>query len=503
MGRRKKYKWDVALSFAGEDREIAEKLATSLKAKGLAVFYYKDHKSYLWGKERKEFDAIYGRDSRFVSPIVSKHYAAKDWPRYEFDTALRESKKRRGEFILPIRLDDTRMVGLHYDAIYLDLREDGIRGVVRVILDKCGSRSTRRNVWQTRNKRVVVLPACTRRALGIVVTSVFPLGMKELRQIFPQIQWEKEVRSLRRKRLLMRQTRLLDATRAVQNALLSDRKDVEEFNRAWVEALEPLREHIDVALMLSLHYLRLDRFEEAAGVAADIVERMEANWWSGVYLTLLRGMTNKKFLSHLKAEGRSRLYNAIGLCLLHRGENTEAVRWFLRLRRYSSKGKDNWGIGQSYINCGAAYYRSGNREKARACYVSGIEHARAGGDDILLARSLGNLAQIVAEKSLEEAQALIEESIAARKRGEDLRGLAVSYGSLGFLSACGGRLGQAREWFSKSLKKARALNSRHVESLALFNLGNVSYERGMFGEAHSYYRQSREIAEEEGCTGSA
>jgi tetratricopeptide (TPR) repeat protein len=498
MSKRRNYKWDVAISFAGEDRKIARKLAASLKASGLCVFYDKDHKSYLWGKSQKEFDSIYGQESRFVMPIISKHYTTSDWPRYEFSVALEESKKRQEEFILPVRLDDTRLSGLHDDINYIDLRQESISEVVRALVDKCGRRPGAVRTKLMRNKRINVLPGSTRHALGIIATSVFSLEMMRFENIFPEIQWQREVKSLRRKGLLTKQRRTLGVTKNVKNALLTDPMDVEQFNQAWVKALEPLRKHIDAALMLSLHYMHLNRFDEAVNSSADIVEGMEPDWWSNLYLTLLKGMTDKKLLLHLKPEGRSRLYNAMGLCLSYTGKYTEATRWFLKLRRHSSRRKDEWGIGQSYINCGAAHHRAGNGKKARACYLGAIEHARMNKDNLLLGHSLNNLAQIVAEDSFEEAQALVKESITAEKRAEDHSGLAVSYGTLGFLAACSGRLKQAAKWFSKSLKKAKNRNLKYFESLALFNLGNVSYEGCLFDDAHSYYRQSHKIAEKEG-----
>ena len=42
--------FDIALSFAGEDRSWAEKLATLLKARGVRVFYDEFFQSTLWGK---------------------------------------------------------------------------------------------------------------------------------------------------------------------------------------------------------------------------------------------------------------------------------------------------------------------------------------------------------------------------------------------------------------------------------------------------------------------
>jgi hypothetical protein len=46
------YKWDAALSFAGEDRPHAKALAEKLKAQGFSVFYDDDHRAHLWGRNQ-------------------------------------------------------------------------------------------------------------------------------------------------------------------------------------------------------------------------------------------------------------------------------------------------------------------------------------------------------------------------------------------------------------------------------------------------------------------
>ena len=47
----KQYSYDVALSFAGEDRIYAEALAGALRHHGIRVFYDKYEKDTLWGKD--------------------------------------------------------------------------------------------------------------------------------------------------------------------------------------------------------------------------------------------------------------------------------------------------------------------------------------------------------------------------------------------------------------------------------------------------------------------
>ena len=101
----KKYKYDVALSFAGQDRDFARAVANTLKSKGIEVFY--DEDADLWGKDLPaEFREIYYRDSRFCIMIVSDHYVKKMWPTVERRNATERFVEEKGkEYILPVYLD--------------------------------------------------------------------------------------------------------------------------------------------------------------------------------------------------------------------------------------------------------------------------------------------------------------------------------------------------------------------------------------------------------------
>jgi hypothetical protein len=131
--------FDFALSFAGEDREVAEALAQYLKASGARVFYDHFFRSHLLGKKLgDEWHRIYGKGTRFFVPLISRHYAKKYFPLSEFWVAKEEASRRTSEFILPIRLDGTLFPGLDADICYVDAREQSMDAIARVLLDKLG-----------------------------------------------------------------------------------------------------------------------------------------------------------------------------------------------------------------------------------------------------------------------------------------------------------------------------------------------------------------------------
>lgn len=118
-------KYDVCLSFAGEQRTYVEMIAVQLKKAGLKVFYDQDEEiaSDLWGKDLGEYlDHIYRHASRFCLMFISEEYANKPWTRHERRSALARMIED-GEYVLPARFDDTELPGLQSSIAYVDLRQ--------------------------------------------------------------------------------------------------------------------------------------------------------------------------------------------------------------------------------------------------------------------------------------------------------------------------------------------------------------------------------------------
>ena len=117
------WRWDVALSFAGAQRDYVEQVAQALKARGVRCFYDADEQIELWGKYlAEELPAIYGEQAAAVVVFVSAEYAARDWTRLERRAALDRAVRERREYVLPARFDDTPLPGLLSDMVAVDLR---------------------------------------------------------------------------------------------------------------------------------------------------------------------------------------------------------------------------------------------------------------------------------------------------------------------------------------------------------------------------------------------
>jgi hypothetical protein len=122
-GARPGWRWDVALSFAGAQRDHVEQVARALQAWEVRCFYDADEQIELWGRYLAEdLPAIYGEQVAVVVVFVSAEYAARDWTRHERRAALGRAVRERREFVLPARFDDTSLPGLLSGMVAVDLR---------------------------------------------------------------------------------------------------------------------------------------------------------------------------------------------------------------------------------------------------------------------------------------------------------------------------------------------------------------------------------------------
>jgi hypothetical protein len=114
------YEYDLAISFAGENRWIARYIANRLSELDVNVFYDESHQTDLLGKNlTEEFRKVFAEKSRFILCLLDKHYDLKAWPKFEkevFQFKVRDSS------VIPVFLDGTKHVGIPSDIKGFDLK---------------------------------------------------------------------------------------------------------------------------------------------------------------------------------------------------------------------------------------------------------------------------------------------------------------------------------------------------------------------------------------------
>lgn len=138
-GEKIKKEFDVALSFAGEDREFVEEVFNELKKENISVFYDRaeEIEIRLWGRNlATTLGDIYQRHSDYVVVFISKHYATKIWTQHEFKNALAGAFSEKPDYILPARFDDSEIPGLLPTTAFWDLKKETAKTFAQKIIRK-------------------------------------------------------------------------------------------------------------------------------------------------------------------------------------------------------------------------------------------------------------------------------------------------------------------------------------------------------------------------------
>jgi len=116
-----KPKYQIGLSFAGEDRLYVDQVANELKSLGVSVFYDNYEQVDLWGKDLyQHLNDVYKNKCEYCIVFISEHYAKKLWTIHELKSAQTKAFNENKEYILPAKFDDTELPGVNSTVGYID-----------------------------------------------------------------------------------------------------------------------------------------------------------------------------------------------------------------------------------------------------------------------------------------------------------------------------------------------------------------------------------------------
>jgi hypothetical protein len=129
--------FDVAFSFAGEERDYVEKTVHALEARGVKVFYDRNQEVNLWGKDLYQYlSDVYQHQAKYCVTFLSRNYAAKAWTKHELKIIQARAFQEAREYILPARFDDTEIPGLLPTIAYIDLNQYSPESLADLIAQK-------------------------------------------------------------------------------------------------------------------------------------------------------------------------------------------------------------------------------------------------------------------------------------------------------------------------------------------------------------------------------
>ena len=131
------HKFDLAISFAGEDRGIAKNIADGVIKSGKRVFYDEYEKAELWGKDLYvHLTNVYRAYARFCLILASESYAKKNWTNHERRAAQSRAFEENQDYILPLLLDETPIPGMLPTTGYIRFNDSSVGEVVELIVKK-------------------------------------------------------------------------------------------------------------------------------------------------------------------------------------------------------------------------------------------------------------------------------------------------------------------------------------------------------------------------------
>ena len=137
LGMTIEYTFDVAISFAGSERDYARAIERIASANGLKVFFDELYEADLWGSNLIEsLGDIYENKARYCLIIVSKEYCERVYTNLERRKALDRAILHRQDYILPVTTDDAWIEGLPKATAYLDLRKKSVVAVCELLIEK-------------------------------------------------------------------------------------------------------------------------------------------------------------------------------------------------------------------------------------------------------------------------------------------------------------------------------------------------------------------------------
>jgi len=102
--------YDIAVSFAGEQRNYVEQTVRECDELDLKVFYDRDMSNEWWRKKFiREQSKFYGSRTPYFVPFISTEYLAKPIPMDEFSAAMMTAVRQGDGYVLPVLIGDVQV----------------------------------------------------------------------------------------------------------------------------------------------------------------------------------------------------------------------------------------------------------------------------------------------------------------------------------------------------------------------------------------------------------
>ena len=498
------YKYQVALSFAGEDRAYAGRLAELLIDKGVSVFYDRHEQAELWGRDLyQHLQRVYRDQALFCVVFLSRNYVRKLWTRYELQQAQARAFREHREYILPVRLDDTDVPGIVETTGYIHLRTTSLERIAELLVTKLSLLNPEYKQY-TKERWAIYRMSILSRAqdkslladyLGVEPRDVDNLLTSEILRDVIKVTEDEGVRKYQlyhqtfneyvKKRL--EQGRDIDIGQLHKEAAAAFYKAIER-NRNDAEALTEYTYHLKESGDRGAFIVGLDKVKgdkDRIGLYRQLKEELtEALTYEELGEDFLR---KGSFLNDLGLVNR---------CLGNLDDSLNAHEGALEIMKMLEHLQ---GQAAQYGNIGLILRRAGDLEVALQNAKMALEINRRIGYAAGMAANYGNLGLVVADKG--DLEGALENHRKALKIDEKIGnplGMAQDYGNIGNVVYQKGDLEGALENHKKALELNQKIGRPEEMANSYGNIGLVLHQKGDLVGAFENHKKALEIDEKIG-----
>lgn len=118
--------YDIALSYASEQKQMVSRVAAILETEGLKVFFAPDRQGQFAADNMiSRFYQIFRYQSRYTAAFVTEDYLRKEYTMFEAESAQLSDRYGRKNHLIPICFGEATLPGL--DSDICRIRGDGMR----------------------------------------------------------------------------------------------------------------------------------------------------------------------------------------------------------------------------------------------------------------------------------------------------------------------------------------------------------------------------------------
>lgn len=145
------FKYEIAISFGSEDLKIARKIAVALKKKNIRIYFYPEENNV--GKNLKVLTPkIFKEEALFVLAVISKNHIRGKWTSEEMEVVQTQYDKCGLPYLLPLRVDDTRIDGLSSNVVYLEWKGNNENEISEIVVERI--KKFRRRIFKEKTKQI-------------------------------------------------------------------------------------------------------------------------------------------------------------------------------------------------------------------------------------------------------------------------------------------------------------------------------------------------------------